>query len=125
MCTNENKQTQKTIDAETFRRAAERVPKNLLYGRLIAAGFPLDKVNKIAAETSLEEIKEMHDAAMAMKECPHCMTLMSPFYLREAYFDFPAFHCQHCNERVRVIVDDWHYGYELIEHKKSKSEGTL
>jgi len=116
MPTDENIRTAEGIDAEAFRRAAERVPKNLLYGRLIAARFPLDKVNKIAAETSLEEIKEMHDAAMAMKECPRCLSLLSPFYLREAYFDFPVFHCQHCNEKIRVVVDEWHYGYELVEH---------
>jgi hypothetical protein len=116
MSTDENSRTIMGFDAETFRRAADRVPKSLLNDRLIAAGLPLEKVNKMVAETSLEEIKEMHHAAMAMKECPRCPSLMSPFYLREAYFDFPVFHCQHCNEKVRVVVDDWHYGYELIEH---------
>ncbi|MFB2762793.1 hypothetical protein [Marinobacter shengliensis] len=118
MSTDGNNRTAKGIDAEKFRRAAERVPKDMLYDRLIAAGFPLDKVNKIAAETSVEEIKEMHDAAMAMKECPHCPSLLSPFYLREAYFDFPVFHCQHCNGKIRVVVDEWHYGYELVEHNE-------
>lgn len=118
MSTDENNQIIKGVDAKKLQRAAERVPKNLLYDRLIAAGLPLDIVNKISAETSLEEIEEMHDAAMAMKECPHCPSLLSPFYLREAYFDFPVFHCQHCNEKIRVVVDEWHYGHELVEHNE-------
>jgi hypothetical protein len=90
---------------------------HLLSNRMIKAGLSRDNVNQVLAQTPLEEIKEMNSEALAMKECPGCGSGISPNYLEEAYFDYPAFRCQYCNTKLCVSVDDECFGYCLTEAK--------
>jgi len=104
-------------DPEKMRKIRNDVAIHLLSDRLIKAGLSLDQVNQVLAKTPLEEIKEMNSEALAMKECPGCGSGISPNYLEEAYFDYPAFRCQCCNTKLCVSVDDGCFGYILTEAK--------
>lgn len=104
-------------DREESKRIMESVAIHLLSNRLIRAGLPLDKVNQILAQTSKEEVLEMHSEAVAMKECPGCGKEISPKYLEDAYFEYPIFRCQYCNAKLCVLVDKWHFGHVLEESR--------
>jgi hypothetical protein len=104
-------------DPEKMKKIMNSVAIHLLSNRLIKAGLPRDKVNQVLAQTPLEEVKEMNAEALAMKECPGCGSGISPNYLEEAYFDFPAFRCQYCNTKLCVSVDYECFGYVLNETK--------
>lgn len=112
---NKDHKTRTESEAPFLNQLASRVRTHFLYNRLIAAGLSVEEANRFVPEKSQQEILEMHEAALSMKECPLCGTLISPAFLREAYFDFPVFRCQHCNGKVQVVVNDWHYGHDLVE----------
>tara|TARA_R110001583_G_scaffold195324_1_gene371695 strand:- start:7538 stop:7927 length:390 start_codon:yes stop_codon:yes gene_type:complete len=104
-------------DPAKMKKIMNNVAIRLLSNRMTKAGLSLDKVNQVVAQTPLEEIKEMNSEALAMKECPGCGSGISPDFLEEAYFDYPAFRCQSCNTKLCVSVDDGCFGYILTEAK--------
>lgn len=104
-------------DPAKMKKIMNNAAIHLLSNRMIKAGLSLAKVNQVLAQTPLEEIKEMNSEALSMKECPGCGSRISPNYLEEAYFDYPAFRCQSCNTKLCVSVDDGCFGYVLTEAK--------
>lgn len=107
-------------DPKEVERLQKSLASHLFSDRLIRAGLPLETVNRILAQTPHEEVLEMNAEALATRECPNCGREISAAYLANAYFDYPVFHCQYCNTKLQIIVDEWHFGHILEAYAREK-----